>query len=40
MPFLATNPRRDWWRYILSAVIGVVICGGVLYLVGKKVDQN
>jgi len=26
--------------YILSAVIGVVICGGVLYLIGKKVAKN
>jgi len=26
--------------YILSAVIGVVICGGVLYLIGKKVAKD
>jgi hypothetical protein len=26
--------------YILSAAIGVVICGGVLYLIGKKVAKD
>ncbi|NMB84913.1 MAG: cobalt transport protein CbiM [Methanosaeta sp. PtaB.Bin018] len=26
--------------YILSAVIGVVICGGLLYFVGKKVAKD
>ena len=26
--------------YILSAVIGVAICGGLLYLVGKKVAKD
>jgi len=26
--------------YILSAVIGVLICGGLLYLVGKKVAKD
>ncbi len=26
--------------YILSAVIGVVICGGLLYIVGKKVARD
>jgi cobalt/nickel transport system permease protein/cobalt/nickel transport protein len=26
--------------YILSAVIGVVVCGGLLYFVGKKVAKN
>jgi cobalt/nickel transport system permease protein/cobalt/nickel transport protein len=26
--------------YILSAVIGVVLCGGLLYAVGKKLARN
>ena len=26
--------------YILSAVIGVVVCGGLLYFVGKKVARG
>jgi len=26
--------------YILSAVIGVVICGGLLYLIGKRVAKD
>ncbi|HPT18651.1 MAG TPA: PDGLE domain-containing protein [Methanothrix sp.] len=26
--------------YILSAIIGVIICGGLLYFVGKKVARN
>lgn len=26
--------------YILSAVIGVVICGGLLYIIGKKVARD
>jgi len=26
--------------YILSAVIGVVLCGGLLYAVGKKLVRN
>jgi hypothetical protein len=26
--------------YILSAVIGVVVCGGLLYFVGKRVAKN
>lgn len=26
--------------YILSAVIGIVVCGGLLYLVGKKVAKS
>ena len=26
--------------YILSAVIGVVVGGGVLYFVGKKIAKN
>lgn len=26
--------------YILSAIIGVVICGGVLYLIGKSVVRE
>jgi cobalt/nickel transport system permease protein/cobalt/nickel transport protein len=26
--------------YILSAVIGVIICGGLLYFVGKRVAKN
>lgn len=26
--------------YILSAIIGVVVCGGLLYFVGKKVATN
>jgi hypothetical protein len=26
--------------YILSAVIGVVVCGGVLFLLGKKVAKD
>ena len=26
--------------YILSAVLGVVICGGLLYFVGKKVAKD
>ena len=26
--------------YILSAVIGVIVCGGLLYFVGKKVAKN
>jgi hypothetical protein len=26
--------------YILSAVIGVVVCGGLLYFVGKKSAKN
>ena len=26
--------------YILSAVIGVVVCGGLLYFVGKKVAKD
>lgn len=26
--------------YILSAVIGVVICGGLMYFVGKKVAKD
>lgn len=26
--------------YILSAVIGIVVCGGLLYLVGKNVAKN
>ncbi len=26
--------------YILSAAIGVIVCGGVLYFVGKKVTKN
>jgi hypothetical protein len=26
--------------YILSAVIGVVMCGGLLYLIGKKVAKD
>ena len=26
--------------YILSAVIGVVVCGGLLYIVGKKVARG
>ena len=26
--------------YILSAVIGVIICGGLLYFVGKKVAKD
>lgn len=26
--------------YILSAVIGVVICGGLLYVIGKKVAKD
>ena len=28
------------FAYILSAVIGVVICGGLLYFVGKKVARD
>lgn len=26
--------------YILSAIIGVVVCGGLLYLVGKRVARD
>lgn len=26
--------------YILSAVIGVVVCGGVLYFIGKRAAKN
>lgn len=26
--------------YILSAVVGVVVCGSLLYVVGKKVAKN
>jgi len=26
--------------YILSAVIGVIVCGGLLYLIGKKVAKD
>jgi cobalt/nickel transport system permease protein/cobalt/nickel transport protein len=26
--------------YILSAVIGVIVCGGLLYFVGKKVAKD
>jgi len=26
--------------YILSAVIGVVVCGGLLYFIGKKVAKD
>jgi hypothetical protein len=26
--------------YILSAIIGVVVCGGLLYFVGKKVAKD
>jgi cobalt/nickel transport system permease protein/cobalt/nickel transport protein len=26
--------------YILSAVLGVVICGGLIYFVGKKVAKD
>ena len=26
--------------YILSALIGVVVCGGLLYFVGKKVSET
>jgi hypothetical protein len=26
--------------YILSAVVGVVVCGGLMYFVGKKVAKN
>jgi len=26
--------------YILSAIIGVVICAGLLYIIGKKVAKN
>ena len=26
--------------YILSAVIGVVVCGGLLYLVGKRIAKD
>jgi hypothetical protein len=26
--------------YILSAVIGVIVCGGLLYLVGKRVAKD
>ena len=26
--------------YILSALIGVVVCGGILYFVGKKVSET
>jgi len=26
--------------YILSAAIGVAICGGLLYLIGKKVAKD
>jgi hypothetical protein len=26
--------------YILSAVIGVVVCGGLLYFVGKKIARD
>lgn len=26
--------------YILSAVIGVVACGGILYVVGKKIARD
>lgn len=26
--------------YILSAVIGVIICGGLLYFIGKKVAKD
>jgi hypothetical protein len=26
--------------YILSAIIGVVICGGLLYFIGKKAAKN
>lgn len=26
--------------YILSAIIGVVVCGGLLYFIGKKAAKN
>ncbi|NYT02240.1 MAG: cobalamin biosynthesis protein [Methanosarcinales archaeon] len=26
--------------YVLSAIIGILICGGLLYLFGKKVARN
>jgi len=26
--------------YLLSAIIGILICGGVLYFIGKKVAKN
>lgn len=26
--------------YILSAVVGVVVCGGLLYFIGKKAAKN
>ncbi len=28
------------FAYILSAVLGVVICGGLLYFVGNKVAKD
>ncbi len=28
------------FAYILSAAVGVVICGGILYLIGKKIAKD
>ena len=40
----------SWWQgesmsvsrdaYILSAVIGVLVCGGLLYFIGKKIAKD
>jgi hypothetical protein len=45
MPDYALPGQRDSMSavamtYILSAVIGVIVCGGLLYAVGKKVAKD
>jgi cobalt/nickel transport system permease protein/cobalt/nickel transport protein len=40
LPGIGDSMTAAATAYILSAVLGVVICGGLLYLVGKKVAKD
>jgi hypothetical protein len=40
LPVIGDSMTAAAAAYILSAVLGVLICGGLLYLVGKKVAKD
>ena len=40
LPGIGDSMTAAATAYILSAVLGVVICGGLLYFVGKKVAKD
>ena len=40
LPGIGDSMSAAAMTYILSAVIGVIVCGGLLYLVGKRVAKD